>query len=168
MWQTLLLAVSIYLPLVSASSPPPSTPPPIDPAIVAYAADVTEVWNNYRTVATDLVTFAAQLLTNPLLVREPVFTLGVRAITTKMRLIRIQLDNVPSPPAVDEIHEELEEASDIFNAAAVKLDRFGVDHDFDDFADAFELVTRGAAIWTYNLNQLNDLITPGALAGQTP
>ncbi len=132
----LLILASIYLPILSAPLPVEPEPPPIDPAVLQYAMDVQEVWTNYTVVAFGFGELLNQLFRNPLLIRDPDFIASIHTLSTQIRLVRLQLDQVHSPSAVEEIHEDLEKAGNLFVAASLKLDRFAEKHYFDDLADA--------------------------------
>jgi hypothetical protein len=152
-----LFFLTLYFPLVThlPAAAPLSN---VDPEVARYAIEVQAVWQSYRSVANDLSAIITDVLQNPLYFRQPDFTQDVKLVTKRIRQITNILAAVHSPAAVESIHEELVLASDTFDAAAFMLDRFAGTHDFDDFADGYELLVAGLTRWQLAIDRLAELL----------
>ena len=154
---TMLFLLALFIPLV-VSFPAATAPSNIDPEVARYAATVQGVWQSYQDASAELGRILAKLVGDPLLIREASFEQEIKAVTWNIRQTTNFLASVSSPPAVKTIHEDLVYASDIFDAAAYMLDRFAEDHDFDDFANAYELLRAGLGLWQKSIADLTALV----------
>lgn len=151
---------TIFFPVVMASAVDSPVPPdPIEPdPVLVYAAGIQEISDTYVQVLFGLSELSQQLCENPLVIRSPEFYQGTRQIIGAILVTRLQLDNLPSPSAVEEIHEEFEAGAKLLVRAGVEIDNFTQRHDFDDFVDASELVARSVARWQGASDALSLLI----------
>lgn len=159
MYRVALIFLLIFLPLV-VGSPLPLPQPSADPEIVRYAAEVGVVWQGYQDAAAEIGRILAKLAADPLFIRQTAFTDQIKGVTVKIRQNTNYLASVHSPEPVEGIHETLVQASDIFDASAYMLVRFGEEHDFDDFATAYELLRAGLALWQQAMADLTELVGP--------
>ena len=147
-----LMLVSILLPLIMAAP----APPPIAPELQAYLDGVDRIADEYRAAGVQLGTLTFQLYTNPLVIRQPDFANAVNALAGQIFAVRDHLDDLPSPNAIEDIHDQLENAAKLGNLAAFYLTQFAADHKYDHVADAAEALVAALALWLDGRNKLAD------------
>lgn len=150
-----IFLLTLFFPLVVTF---PVTGPTGDPEVARYADEVQGVWQSYQESSSDLGRILGKLALDPLWIREASFEQEVKGITWEIRQNTNYLASVNAPAAVKSIHEDLVQASDIFDASAYMLDRFAESHDFDDLANAFELLAAGLQLWQTTMADLTELV----------
>jgi hypothetical protein len=152
-----LFLITLYFPLITLVQ---GVTPGVDPELAHYAAEVQGVWESYRTTSSDISGVLRKLADNPLYLRENAFTQDVKDITWRIRQVTNYLASVDAPDRVKDIHDDLIDASDTFDAAAFMLDRFAESHDLDDMIVGFELLGAGLAVWQQAIDRLTAIVGP--------
>lgn len=132
----------------------PSKPAPV----LVYAQDIQSLSGSYAQVLFGLGELTQQLCTNPLVIRSPEYSQSARMIIGAIFALRQELDDLRSPAAVEGIHEEFEAGAKLFVRAAMEIETFLQRHDFDDFVEATQLVTRAVNRWQAASDALSRLI----------
>lgn len=147
-----VVLVTILLPMVMATQAPPQ----LAPEMQAYLDGVDRIADEYRDAGTRLGALTFRLYTNPLSIRQPDFANDVNDLAVQITNVREHLDDLPSPDAVEDIHDQLENAAKLGVLAGFYLSQFVADHRYDHVADAAEALVGALALWLDGRNKLAD------------
>lgn len=157
----LAIFLALYFPFVTQSPIAPAAPPPqVQSEVETYALQVLVIRGRYLATFNELGGLVSSLTTNPLLIRQPSFNQKLTQLSKNIRLNTNLLAHLHSPPPVESIHERLVDASDLFDASAYEIEQFAGGHNFDDYANAYELLFGGLGIWEPAIRDLQTLAGP--------
>src|SRR5262245_15579468 len=96
-------------------------PPTLAPELQAYVDGVDRIAQEYRAAGVQLGALTFRLYTNPLAIRDPDYANAMNALSVQIFAIRDHLDDLPSPNAIEDIHDQLENAAKLGNLASFYL-----------------------------------------------